>query len=349
MNENVQWQGSPILKKNQSSSRRRIKRRKTVPQIEEKGILGTIRDSIWDGFRSAGYRTCIIIHNNSRWTHPVAIYTRGFVMKTHDFNLNSGRQAKIELTLGNIYEIVIWGDLHKNEVNTIRKMRRITVENNMELKIREILAYGSILDFDPDESGTLGQVGQVADHIPVIGHLKASFHALWGDDEAAQKSAINSSLSTAVLLTGGLGGVAAAGGKMVVESLIPSTQTVEQKEKSIGENISASIASAPVLGYAYASGCALVGETELAKESFVHTTGNTVGMMAGGAIAPNLNIPGVNKMAGHFVGRKLGQKTSEHFRKKLLSEEEENYLKERGKENQIIENEMFGEEIPEYI
>ena len=56
-------------------------------------------------------------------------------------------------------------------------------------------------------------------------------------------------LSTAVLLTGGLGGVAAAGGKMVVESLIPSTQTVEQKEKSIGENISASIASAPVLGY----------------------------------------------------------------------------------------------------
>ena len=56
----------------------------------------------------------------------------------------------------------------------------------------EILAYGSILDFDPDESGTLGQVGQVADHIPVIGHLKASFHALWGDDEAAQKSAINS-------------------------------------------------------------------------------------------------------------------------------------------------------------
>ena len=57
-------------------------------------------------------------------------------MKTHDFNLNSGRQAKIELTLGNIYEIVIWRDLHKNEDNTIRKMRRITVENNMELKIR---------------------------------------------------------------------------------------------------------------------------------------------------------------------------------------------------------------------
>jgi hypothetical protein len=41
-------------------------------------------------------------------------------------------------------------------------------------------------------------------------------------------------------------------------------------------------------------------------------------MMAGGAIAPNLNIPGVNKMAGHFVGRKLGQKTSEHFRKKVI-------------------------------
>eukprot|EP00494_Astrolonche_serrata_P027159 UN27422 len=138
-----------------------------------------------------------------------------------------------------------------SDIDDMKRYERFRVSGKTEVNLRNILAYGTLYEgLNPDDSERgFNKVCKASDHVPIVGHLKALTHLIRGDTEHAKKSAINATLTTACMITGGLGAIAMAGGKCITESLIPATQSQLERRRSWDVNLKGAVSRAPIIGY----------------------------------------------------------------------------------------------------
>lgn len=296
------------------------------------GYIQTLRKQFYETWRQSDLHCELVLENNSWSPRLVAVYSMGFVMKLYENVLKPGEKSvPIPIMKHYFYEILIYRD--KDNLEDLKKKERFQAgEKVVVKKLRQILAYGET--YEEEDSGFLQKVSWAADHVPLVGHLKSGVHYLLGDSEKASKAAINSSLSTVCVITGGFGGMMLAGGKIVAESLIPVTQSQEQKEKVWTENVKDSISRAPLIGYGVAGVCALVGESEQAAKAFAGTTGSMVGCISGQVTGPFLSsIPGIEQVAERVVSKEIRDLSKRAINSRLTTYLERNSI-------ETLDNEM---------